>query len=159
MRQLLLSTFFTLTLFVSSTAQDLKAIEGSWIAEIHSYSSFDSRSEASLTMKWQSNGERFRYTFSVPIDQLQSGPDAGAQDDDASFNLEREAGTLLFEGEIADDMGSGKFTFTANPEFLEEMQSLGYTNISADEQLKMTIHDVTTAFVRKIRDVSSATES
>lgn len=159
MRPLSLTSVFLLAFVFAASAQDLKSIQGSWVAEFQTHSSIDDYKEASLTMKWESNGERFRYTFRVPISELDKMPDDIEDVVNASFQLDREAGSLTFDGSLFDDTGSGKFSFNANPDFLEEMHSLGYSNISAEEQLKMAIHDVTTDFVRRVRELGSDTES
>lgn len=159
MRRLLLIPLFSLLYVIDGNSQDLKSIQGSWIAEFQSHSALEDYREASLTMKWESDGERFRYTFRVPVSELEQMPEESGDVVNASFQLEREAGSLLFDGSLYDETGSGKFSFAANPDFLEEMQSLGYENISAEEQLKMAIHDVTTDFVRRVRNLESDTES
>lgn len=44
-----------------------------------------------------------------------------------SFRLAREAGTIDCQGTFTDGSGSGTFTFTANPSFVEGMKTRGFT--------------------------------
>ncbi len=69
----------------------------------------------------------------------------------ARFEIAREAGTLTCEGYFKGGDGSGAFTFSANPKFVSEMQSLGYGGLPAEKVFAMAMHDVTTSFVRDLR--------
>ncbi len=158
MYRILLSLILVSSFSNTSTAQDHKDIEGSWIAEVNRFSSLSSFEEASMTMKWTTDGERYRYTFSIPLDQLQEYSNEQGEDGTA-FTLDREAGELVFSGSLESDVGAGNFSFTPSPEFLAEMSSLGYKTISPDEQLKMTLYDVTTSFVKRVRSLEASTES
>jgi len=67
------------------------------------------------------------------------------------FEIARDAGTLTCEGYFKDGNGAGAFTFSANPRFVSEMQSLGYAGLSTDMVFSMAVHDVTLAYVRDLR--------
>ncbi|NND72818.1 MAG: hypothetical protein HKN43_14670 [Rhodothermales bacterium] len=159
MRSFFLSILLAGTIGLTALAQDIKDVEGSWIAEINEFSSLEDYRQASLTLKWESEGERYRYTFQIPMRELESYSVEESRNDPANFELDREAGHLSFSGTMDDDIGSGKFHFSANSEFVEEMSTLGYENISPDEQLKMAIYDVTAEFVKRLREMNGDSQS
>ena len=50
-----------------------------------------------------------------------------------SFRMVRDAGTVAFEGELDQVGGSGRFSFSANPEYLAALKSMGYAAPNADK--------------------------
>jgi hypothetical protein len=72
------------------------------------------------------------------------------------FTLEREAGTVEFEGEFRDGRGAGEFTFTPDPEYRERLRSLGLRprRVSGEEDrdlFELTLLDVSTDFIRSMQ--------
>jgi hypothetical protein len=69
-----------------------------------------------------------------------------------NFSLQREAGTMQFEGTFNAGKGAGRFTFTPNQSFLSAMSSRGYT-LSEDKQFASAMLDVR---VKAIDDLKAA---
>jgi hypothetical protein len=67
------------------------------------------------------------------------------------FDLVRDAGTFQCQGYIEKESGGGVFVFTANPDFVRDMASLGYPNLSDERVFTFTLHDITRDFIRKSR--------
>jgi len=77
-----------------------------------------------------------------------------------SFSLQREAGTLQFEGTFRNGSGGGSFELTRNRGYLDTLRSLGVSLTgssrhgggSADERLlSLVMLDVSTAFIRSMQ--------
>lgn len=71
---------------------------------------------------------------------------------DVRFELQRDAGTLVFEGRMDREEGWGDFTFTPNPAFEEAMARFGY-DLSDRDVFTMAIVDISRAFVQDLRDL------
>jgi hypothetical protein len=48
---------------------------------------------------------------------------------EANFRLVREAGTLVFEGELSEESGSGSFTFHPSQEFRDFLAEKGFSDV------------------------------
>src|SRR5205814_3602937 len=70
---------------------------------------------------------------------------------DVHFTIARDAGTIECEGFLKNGEGAGLFTFNPNSRYSSEMQSLGFSGVSADKQLAFAIHDVGLAFARQMK--------
>src|SRR5262250_2363660 len=66
----------------------------------------------------------------------------------ARFEIVRDAGTLQCEGLFKNGRGSGTFVFKPNQNYVSEMRSLGYDNLSDDGMFSLALHDVRLDFVR-----------
>src|SRR5262249_5750429 len=118
------------------------SIDGKWKLERESG---DYPVHLSLTRSGDHNG------FSIDPKELvgysihQSGP--------AHFQIDREAGTLTFEGDLDDGEGSGNFRFQSKDAFVSRMASLGYPSLQSEDLYEMTILDVNTSFVESLNRV------
>jgi len=70
---------------------------------------------------------------------------------DVQFTITRDAGKLECEGYLKDGEGAGVFHFQADPNYPREMESLGFP-VEEEKQYAMTIHDVSLAFAREMKD-------
>jgi hypothetical protein len=74
-----------------------------------------------------------------------------------NFRLEREAGTLAFEGVFKMREGAGHFVFTPNPRYVDTLRNLGVAmDLSHEEKLddnlfQLAIFDVSTSFIRAMQ--------
>ena len=80
---------------------------------------------------------------------------------DAHFTIVRDAGSLDCEGVFAQGLGSGIFTYAANPAFAKALESGGLGRPTDDEQFELTLMGTTLAFVddleqRHVSGLSSA---
>jgi hypothetical protein len=70
---------------------------------------------------------------------------------DVHFTIARDAGTIECEGFLKNGEGAGLLTFNPNARYSSELQSLGFSGVSADKQLAFAIHDVGLAFARRMK--------
>jgi hypothetical protein len=79
----------------------------------------------------------------------------------AHFRIRRDAGSLLCDGAFARGVGSGVWTYQADPRFAAELQARGLETPSSAEQFEMTIADVSLAMIDTLRSsgVSGITTS
>ena len=70
----------------------------------------------------------------------------------AKFEYVADAGRLICEGRFLVGIGSGSYTFTADPAFVSVLRQMGY-DVPDDEQLfSMLVMDINREFAREIRD-------
>jgi hypothetical protein len=71
-----------------------------------------------------------------------------------TFELRREAGTLVYEGLFKDGQGAGTFTFSPNAEFPGTLRRLGVTpEEEAHELFTLAIFDVSSSFIRSMQAI------
>lgn len=102
------------------------------------------------------NGSSFLFSDLQGLSRSQ----ISASDENVSFKLAREAGTIDFQGKFSNGTGSGTFRFTSNPQFISAMKSRGfdfekpsennkyYSNLKDEPENRLfaaTILNVTTA--------------
>jgi hypothetical protein len=69
------------------------------------------------------------------------------------FTLQREAGTIFFEGLFKDGRGVGDFRFTPNDGFISVMRNLGYDNLSTEKLFAMVSLDVSTSYINELKSL------
>jgi hypothetical protein len=136
--------FLLLGLIVSSVmAQD--TIEGRWKGEI-------GFSKMCLNLKSSMRSERGQWNMSfgedVPLKEFKGLEQAMNSAAVAEFELPREAGIFTFKGQFRSDKGSGDFKFVPSPEFVNNMNALGYRKLAVDQIFHLAISNVGTAFVK-----------
>jgi|SRR5882724_2153601 len=67
------------------------------------------------------------------------------------FQIGREAGILECEGYLKSGGGGGVFHFMANLNYIAAMRSLGYRELDNEKTFALSLHDVTTTFVRDMQ--------
>jgi hypothetical protein len=131
-----------------ATLVELEQIEGTWTARLHTD---DDRSARITLSRWDDDRDHWRGETSLPDDLVRDIlAQAERNDGVVAYEVEREAGTLAFEGNIRGDGGSGTFQFTPRPEFLTEMSSLGYSGLDEGEVFAAAVHDVGPRFVQEM---------
>lgn len=63
-----------------------------------------------------------------------------------------EAGDLSCSGTVHEEVLAGKYEFVANPEFLKKMSAMGFDGITENKQEGFLLLDITTAWVKEIKD-------
>ncbi len=79
-----------------------------------------------------------------------------ARGDDVRFSLERDAGTLVFEGAVTEGdrlVGVGEFTFYNNPDYLEQMAMWGFRLNVRREPWLLALQNVSLDDVRALREL------
>src|SRR5512143_2965519 len=99
------------------------AIEGRWIAE---FDGPDGRVQ--LTTKRVSAGHGSTHSSSYPFSSFR-GPvrPSASPPTPARVELVRDAGTVVFEGQLDASGGAGRFSFVPAPDFGREMERIGYS--------------------------------
>jgi hypothetical protein len=69
---------------------------------------------------------------------------------DAKFTITRDAGRFDCQGYLENGEGAGVFHFTPDPNYAQQMKSLGFP-VDEDKQYSMAVLDVSLDFVRKIK--------
>jgi hypothetical protein len=138
-----LMAFMTAPRLASSNAQN--SITGQWIVS-------PSKADGSAQLTLQSTGPDWNINSSTSIllSQLRGLTAAEMRADGgmARFEIVRDAGTLQCEGRFKNGRGAGNFVFKPNRNYLSEMRSLGYDNLSDEQMFSFALHDVRLDFVR-----------
>jgi hypothetical protein len=82
------------------------------------------------------------------------GFDAHALETDGpvKFQLQREAGTIQFEGTINKGVGTGTYEFTANQDFVTKLNKMGFKGVE-NEALALAMVDVTIAYAEELHSL------
>jgi len=110
-------------------------LPGHWMAE---------RSDDSMWIQMRSrhaDGGSGTSGFSIESSELVEQADG--------FELRREAGTFSFRGEFTGGSGSGTFDFSPDPNYVEEMASLGYRDLPTEDMFKLALFDIGPGLVRE----------
>lgn len=140
-------------LLLAPPALAQEAVEGTWELSGHERSDGEERVQIRLRRDGP-RGDRSS-SFSVPVDELHGLSPAVLRSDvpDARFELEREAGTVTFTGELRRGEGTGFFRFLPDPAYRARMAGLGYPDLSTERVFQFAIFDVDTGFVRELRSL------
>ncbi len=96
-----------------------ETVTGTWIGEFRTHEWGDVSEALWLSIKVQTPSDRYGFSFTVPLKDLQGMTIApghrGASQ--VAFALPRQAGRFDFEGRFREDTGSGDFRFETNPDF------------------------------------------
>jgi|SRR5581483_124906 len=69
---------------------------------------------------------------------------------DVHFTIARDAGSIEAEGFAKDGEGAGLYTFQANPQYIHQMETLGFPGITPEQQLAFALHDVSFSYAREM---------
>jgi hypothetical protein len=72
----------------------------------------------------------------------------------AKFEYVHEAGRLLCEGRFAWGRGSGSFTLTPNPEFVAQLNRLGFASPDQDDLFTLMLSNITIEYARTIQEAA-----
>ena len=92
-------------------------------------------------------------SFPIPLSELHGlTPDQvrGVQSP-VRFELRREAGTFVCDGIVTLGAGAGQFRFSANPNFVAEMEKLGYWGIGDENLYSLALSDTGTSYASSMR--------
>jgi hypothetical protein len=137
-------------IFIAATAS-AQNIRGAWTA-----SSEDAdRIHVNMSRRHHQNGQTMRVADfqGLTASQIRSAASTPVQ-----FSLNRDAGTVAFEGSFRDGYGGGQFTFTPNQQYLETLRSLGVQSEESERDekieerlLQLAVHDVSVAYIRSMQ--------
>lgn len=129
-------------------AQPAVPIAGQW-----TLAAMRTADQIQLTIRYAGPESNLNSSTEVPLALLRGLTRAEFESSGATvaFELNRDAGTLHFQGFLQNRGGGGTFTFNANPAFAPEMRSLGLDNLEDEMVFAMAVHDVSPAYVRELR--------
>src|SRR6266540_1104722 len=141
---------------VFSQANAPVTARGEWSADTRQWWSDDGERRIQLNLRAE-NGES-RWGTGVRLSELEGWPAAAETGiaNDVRFSWSREAGVFRFQGSFDRGRGNGTFTFSANPDYVTGMGSLGYRNLTTDDLLRLAVLDVTQIYARGLRDAGYA---
>jgi hypothetical protein len=102
----------------------------------------------------QQNGTQFKRSDFTGLTDAQVGSDSRVP---VTFALQREAGTISFEGTFRREHGAGEFTFVPNRDFPARLRALGVEFTAprwgdeTEQLFALTMFDVTSAFIRSMQ--------
>jgi 4-hydroxy-3-methylbut-2-enyl diphosphate reductase IspH len=70
---------------------------------------------------------------------------------EVKFTITRDAGRLDCEGYLDNGEGAGTYHFLADPKYVGEMKTLGFTGIDEEKQYSMAVLDVSLNFAKAMR--------
>jgi hypothetical protein len=145
-RTALALTFGVAALALPRVAQ--AAIEGRWIAEFE-----QSDDRVQLTTKRGSPRHHSENSCSYPLSAFRGlVRPASKTPVPARFELARDAGTIVFEGQLDSDGGAGRFSFAPSSDFAREMQRSGYS-LSEENLYTAALHDIGRSFLKGLDEV------
>jgi hypothetical protein len=112
-------------------------LTGTWTAEAH-----EDRLQLNLRGR-----ERGMMGFGLPLSAFQG---LSVPDGSAPFRLEREAGTVFFEGRFTAGEGAGHYRFEPHAAYAKDMAALGYTKLEPGQQFQLALFNVGPARVREL---------
>jgi hypothetical protein len=124
--------------------------QGEWEADL------STRSDRVHLQLYSGPRSRSQTGFSVDLAELvglSAGTLEGDRRADVRFELRRDAGTVVFEGQVRRGEGWGDFTFTENPDFRPGMARLGHDDLTDREVFSMALHGVDRDVVAELQDL------
>ncbi len=70
---------------------------------------------------------------------------------DVHFRIARDAGTLEGEGFARDSEAAGLYEFHANPQYIHDMDSLGFPGIMPEKLISFALYDVSLKYAREMK--------
>jgi hypothetical protein len=85
-----------------------------------------------------------------PMSAFQGVDFAKSGRQDVHFTIVRDAGKIDCEGYLKDGEGAGVFHFEPNPDYVRQMQSIGFP-VDDEKQYAMAVQDVSLEFARQMK--------
>ncbi|MGI8961073.1 MAG: hypothetical protein ACR2IV_15170 [Bryobacteraceae bacterium] len=126
---------------------------GEWILSRSNNQGPDNGGKVRFSLQSSRNGDHFSTSSDWNTSDFHGIDWSTSGKHDVRFTIARDAGTIEGEGFLKNGEGAGLFTFNPDERYTREMQSLGFSGISAGEQLAFAIHDVSLAFARQMKSL------
>lgn len=139
------------------TTQSAATLSGEWTADARRAWRGDD-GQPRIQVNLTAGSGTSRWGFGVRLSELDGLPPAAMSGtvSDARFSWTREAGVLHFTGSFDGGAGTGAYQFAPSAAYAAAMSGLGYPRLSAEEQLRLAVLDVTTAYVRELAQAGHA---
>lgn len=145
-----IAALFAASLVVASIAA--AQTRGAWTAEV------DETMPSKIQMNLSTRNGHNHFGESMVVGDFTGLSDSVIQSSTqtpVTFTLQREAGTVAFEGTFKQGFGAGQFTFTPNRDYEATLQRLGATFEDRDRDdshlLTMAMLNVSTAYIRSMQ--------
>ena len=139
------ATFLWAAMILVGTARALSpaaALEGLWTARLT-----EDKIQLRLSV-FEEEGRSGEWNTSVTVDRRDV---TGLRmDQEHTFELKREAGTLSFTGKFTGNRGSGSFEFVPNREFIETLGRKGYGKITDDKMIFLCLTDINLGYINDL---------
>jgi len=108
--------------------------------------------DVQLSISRRDGNSRWQMSSGYPLSELKglTREQLRAMHGEVSFRLERDPGTLVFEGKTTVGVGSGDFHFEPNPAFREKLVGLGYPSPDDEALLGMAMRDVSLDYASQV---------
>lgn len=106
-----------------------------------------------FSLRGSSGGHHFDTSSAWQLADLHGLDWAASAKHDVHFTIARDAGTIDCNGFVQDERGAGLFAFKPNPQYMQEMQKLGYS-FKDDELFSAAIFDVSFEFAHTLKALS-----
>jgi len=133
---------------VAASAEDIR---GAWTAS----SEDGDKIYVSMSRRHHQNGQTMRI---ADFRGLAASQILSASSTPVQFALNRDAGTVAFEGSFRDGYGGGQFSFTPNRQYFDALRSLdvqaedlGPGETLEEELLQLAVNDVSTAYIKSMQ--------
>jgi hypothetical protein len=144
-----MTSFVLASLLSLTTALPQPTQSGEWTARLND--GWTNNSERWVSVQFHDN--RRQWGFGVRRADLRGLPqDADDFTGDARFTLNRDAGTIAFDGSFRRGLGVGTYTFTGNQDYVTGMRRFGYEGLDTEKLLRLTIHDVSRAYATSMQE-------
>ena len=147
MKSLLIIVIAVITCFAAYAGTDVRA--GVWTAELQ-----DDHLEMTV---FHGQNVRGGMSSTIGFDEPLSSFAALSKSDLTSpaanvhFELRRPAGTIAFEGRVANGSGAGHYRFMPSESFVREMDELGYPDFKDEQLLMFAVHNFSPQTIRDLR--------
>lgn len=127
-------------------------IEGRWLLD------FDRGGRVELTLERRGGHRSWNHSSDYRLEDFRGlARPEGTAETPVSFELVRDAGTFVFEGRLDQSGGSGRFSFAANPDFVDSMARMGYSALTPDQISSLALHDIGRKFVTELKALGYST--
>jgi len=110
-----------------------------------------------LTLERSRFGNRMVTTNDVPLANFHGfSPDMMDHSGPAKFTYAQDAATLECQGRYGWGRGSGSFTLAPNPQFIAELNRMGFATPNQDDLFLMVITPTNLDFIHEVRDAGIA---
>jgi hypothetical protein len=106
-----------------------------------------------LSLQGSNGRHHFDTSSDWQMSELRGLDLAGAAKHDVHFTIARDAGTIDGQGFVQDQRGAGLFTFKSNPQYVQEMQKLGFS-FQDDQLFSATTFDISFEFARAMKNLA-----
>lgn len=121
----------------------------------------DTAADVQFTLDSRHGDGHWRTSSPVPVTSLKglTNEQLSAMSSTVRFEVSRDAGTLLCEGDLHFGRGGGPFTFTMNPAYQQELEKVGFRVQGDRRPIDYFLMDVSIDYARAVREADPTATS